>query len=125
MALAKARLKAAGIPIPPVLITAEDVTIGKPDPQCYQLAAQRLGVDASECLVFEDADVGIAAAEASGASVIVVTDTHIHPLETAWTTISTYHDLVAQVDEDGFMQVIEAMPSHVTNAHTRAADEVG
>ncbi len=74
--LALTRLKAAGLPIPQVLITAEDVEQGKPKPDCYLLAAQRLGVSCSDCLIFEDAEIGIAAALASGGTLVVVTATH-------------------------------------------------
>jgi mannitol-1-/sugar-/sorbitol-6-phosphatase len=64
--LAKARLGAAGID-PPLLITVEDVTVGKPDPECFLLAARQLGVDAHRCLVVEDSAPGLAAARAAGA----------------------------------------------------------
>ncbi len=49
-----------------VLIGAEDYTCGKPDPEPFLLAAERLGVAPADCLVFEDADAGIASAEAAG-----------------------------------------------------------
>lgn len=74
--LALTRLKAAGLPIPQVLITAEDVDQGKPKPDCYLLAAKRLGVNCADCLIFEDAEIGIAAALASGGTLVVVTATH-------------------------------------------------
>jgi HAD superfamily hydrolase (TIGR01509 family) len=64
--LAKARLGAAGID-PPLLITVEDVSAGKPDPECFLLAARQLGVDAHRCLVVEDSAPGLAAARAAGA----------------------------------------------------------
>lgn len=67
--LAKRRLHAAGLPIPDVLVTCEDVMEGKPSPQGYRLAALRLGVDIFECLVFEDSSAGIAAGHAAGAKV--------------------------------------------------------
>ncbi|MGB8925070.1 MAG: HAD-IA family hydrolase, partial [Pseudomonas sp.] len=63
--LALRRMAAAGIPEPAVMITAEDVTAGKPDPAGYRLAAQRLGLAPCDCLIFEDATVGIQAAEAA------------------------------------------------------------
>ncbi|MDR6972563.1 HAD-IA family hydrolase [Leifsonia shinshuensis] len=70
--LAIGRMRAAGVPLPPVLIAAEDVARGKPDPQGYVLAAERIRVPISECVVFEDADAGLQAAVASGARVVVV-----------------------------------------------------
>lgn len=75
-ALALKRLTVAGLPIPDVLITAEDVMRGKPAPDCYILAADKLGVTPANCVVFEDAAAGIAAAEAAGASIVVITATH-------------------------------------------------
>jgi sugar-phosphatase len=66
--LAKARLGAAGIEAP-VLVTVEDVRAGKPDPEGYLRAAELLGVAARDCLVVEDAEVGVAAGRAAGARV--------------------------------------------------------
>jgi mannitol-1-/sugar-/sorbitol-6-phosphatase len=66
--LANARLRAAGI-CPPLLIAAEDVPAGKPDPAGYRLAAARLGADPRRCLVVEDSAVGIEAGRAAGARV--------------------------------------------------------
>lgn len=65
--LATARLHAADIN-PPLLITAEDVATGKPDPEGYRLAATRLGIDPTRCLVVEDAEPGLRAARAAGAA---------------------------------------------------------
>ena len=62
--LAKARLAAAGIQPPTVVVTAEDVIRGKPYPDGFRLAAEKLGCDARDCLIFEDAPAGIQAAEA-------------------------------------------------------------
>jgi HAD superfamily hydrolase (TIGR01509 family) len=58
-----------------VLVCAEDVTATKPDPEPYLLAAERLGVSPHELLVFEDTDVGVAAAKAAGAHVVGLTRT--------------------------------------------------
>jgi mannitol-1-/sugar-/sorbitol-6-phosphatase len=71
-ALAEVRLRAADLPIPQVMITAEDVQRGKPDPQGFLLGAQRLGVLIDRCLVFEDSPAGVAAAKAAGAQVAIV-----------------------------------------------------
>jgi sugar-phosphatase len=66
--LAKARLGAAGIEAP-VLVTVEDVRVGKPDPEGYLRAAGLLGVAPQHCLVVEDAEVGVLAGRAAGALV--------------------------------------------------------
>jgi beta-phosphoglucomutase-like phosphatase (HAD superfamily) len=64
--LAEARLGAAGIE-PPVLVTADDVINGKPDPEGYLIAAGRLRVEPGHCLVVEDSAPGLAAGRAAGA----------------------------------------------------------
>jgi sugar-phosphatase len=73
-------LRAAGLPTPDVLIAAEDVTAGKPDPEGYLRAAGHLGVHPSEAVVFEDAPSGLAAGRASGATVIALATT-LHPAD--------------------------------------------
>lgn len=70
--LALCRLKAAGLPFPQILIAAEDVIKGKPDPTCYLRAAELMNRSISKCLIFEDAPAGIKAALASGGTVIKV-----------------------------------------------------
>lgn len=90
--LAHSRLKAAGLPIPNVLVTAEDVRNGKPDPECYFYAAEKLGVNISECLIFEDATAGILAAEASMAQVIVVRAVHSSQEPIAQLSIIDYRE---------------------------------
>jgi len=74
--LAVARLAAAGYPLPSTLVTAEDVVRGKPDPEGYMLAAARLGVVATTCLVLEDSPAGVAAGRAAGMAVVGITTTH-------------------------------------------------
>jgi mannitol-1-/sugar-/sorbitol-6-phosphatase len=95
--LAFRRLEAAGLTPPPVFVTAEDVEHGKPAPDCFLLAAKRLGQKIEDCLVFEDAPAGIAAAEAAGAALVVVTTTHTHPLATNHPTIAGYGKLTAAI----------------------------
>lgn len=75
-AVMEARLAAAGLPLPRVLVAAEDVDRGKPDPQGYLLAAARLGVDAARCLVVEDAPAGVDAGLAAGATTLGVATSH-------------------------------------------------
>lgn len=99
--LAKARLAAAGIAPPAVLVTAEDVRHGKPLPDCYQLAADKLGCDVRDCLIFEDTSAGIQAAEAAGATVAVVTATHAEPMVTPHFTLASFDDLRVRVSKEG------------------------
>ncbi|WP_085699233.1 HAD family hydrolase [Pseudomonas sp. B26(2017)] len=103
--LALRRMAAAGIPEPMVMVTAEDVTAGKPDPAGYRLAAERMGLEPADCLIFEDATVGIQAAEAAGALLMIITTTHQHPLETAHATIASYRDLTLNIDSDGQLRL--------------------
>ncbi|GIH76647.1 hypothetical protein Plo01_30760 [Planobispora longispora] len=63
--LAEARLAAAGI-TPPLLVSLDDVAVGKPDPEGYLMAAAELGVAPAACLAVEDSDPGIAAGRAAG-----------------------------------------------------------
>lgn len=69
--IAVARLTAAGIPDPAVLVTAEDVTAGKPEPDPYLTAAARLNRAPAECAVFEDAPAGILAAQRAGIATVI------------------------------------------------------
>ncbi|EKP0276424.1 HAD-IA family hydrolase [Aeromonas bestiarum] len=70
--VARHRLASAGLPLPALLVGAEDVMRGKPDPEPYLLAATRLGVAPADCLVFEDAPAGIESALRAGCTVVQV-----------------------------------------------------
>nr|WP_225951396.1 HAD-IA family hydrolase [Mycobacterium sp. OAS707] len=70
-AIATARMASAGLAPAHVLVTGEDVERGKPFPDPYLLAAERLGLPPERCAVFEDAPAGIAAARAAGVETIV------------------------------------------------------
>jgi mannitol-1-/sugar-/sorbitol-6-phosphatase len=74
--LATARLRAAGLPVPEVLVTPERLSRGKPDPEGYLLAARALGARPADCVVFEDAPAGIEAGRAAGMHVVGITTTH-------------------------------------------------
>ncbi len=103
--LAERRILAAGLPLPQIMVSAEDVEHGKPAPDCFLLAARKLGVKPDECLVFEDAPAGIAAAEAAGAKVMVITAAHSHVIETAHPTLATYDSYGVVIDQQGFLQL--------------------
>ncbi|TDD90682.1 HAD family hydrolase [Actinomadura darangshiensis] len=87
----KVRTDVAGVPLPPTVVTAEDVEDGKPDPSGYLQAARRLGVDPSACVVIEDAPAGIAAGRAAGATVVAVVTSH--PLESLTAAHHTVENL--------------------------------
>jgi HAD superfamily hydrolase (TIGR01509 family) len=73
--IAVARLRAAGIRVPDVLVTAEEVDRGKPDPAGYLRAAALLGVEPSDAVVLEDAAPGVEAGRAAGMTVVAVLTT--------------------------------------------------
>jgi mannitol-1-/sugar-/sorbitol-6-phosphatase len=73
---ALARLRQVGITAPAVIITAEDVHLGKPNPEPYLKAAQGLGIDPTRCLVFEDAPAGIQSARSAGMLAVAVLTTY-------------------------------------------------
>ncbi|MGY6020991.1 HAD family hydrolase [Streptomyces spinosirectus] len=73
--LAEARLAAVGI-LPKMLVAADDITRGKPDPEPYLLAARALGADPAHCVVFEDAPAGLTAGRAAGMTTVALTTTH-------------------------------------------------
>lgn len=75
MPLAKARIASSGLAAPTVLVTADQVEHGKPAPDPYLLAAERLGVDPARCLVVEDAPLGLQAAKAAGCATLAVVTT--------------------------------------------------
>ena len=83
-ALANARIRAAGLPIPQHFITSSDITHGKPHPEPYLTGAARLSVPASECIVVEDVPAGILSGKSAGARVIALrTTTSFEELHTA------------------------------------------
>jgi sugar-phosphatase len=74
-ALAKLRLRAAGLAVPANLVTARDVPRGKPNPDPYLMGAKILGVAPAECVVIEDAPSGVRAGKAAGARVVALRTT--------------------------------------------------
>jgi sugar-phosphatase len=85
--LAEVRIRAAGLPVPGLFITSNDITNGKPHPEPYRKGAAGLGFRPEECIVVEDALAGIAAGKSAGARVI------------AFTTTASITDLVAAKPE--------------------------
>ena len=74
--LAQARIAAAGLPRPEALLTFDHVEHGKPAPDGYLAAADRLGVAPADCLVVENAPAGVAAGRTAGATVLALLTTH-------------------------------------------------
>ena len=73
--LARVRIQAAGLPVPPTIITSSDITNGKPHPEPYMKGAAALGFDAADCIAVEDVPAGIRSGLAAGARVIALRTT--------------------------------------------------
>jgi sugar-phosphatase len=73
--LAHVRIRAAGLPEPKFIVTSDDITKGKPDPEPYQKGARILSLAPADCVVMEDAPAGIRAGKASGARVVALQTT--------------------------------------------------
>jgi mannitol-1-/sugar-/sorbitol-6-phosphatase len=100
-------LRAAGLPVPDVLITGEDVAAGKPDPEGYLRAARAIAAEPAQVIVVEDAPPGIRAAKAAGATVIGVLGTHSpKQLGLADLVVDTLTDLQVACDEGPFGRLL-------------------
>jgi len=94
--LAVARLGYAGIPVPPHMITADDVVHGKPAPEPFLKGAALLGFHPADCLVFEDSPAGIASARSAGMKVIALQTTYpVEQLQAANAIIGNLADVKA------------------------------
>lgn len=104
--LTRAWLRHLDLPIPAVIVTGEDVTRGKPAPDPFLLAAEKLGVAATQTLVFEDAVAGIAGARAAGAAVVALATTQTPTALAGETWISDYRTVtLARPAADGRMRI--------------------
>jgi mannitol-1-/sugar-/sorbitol-6-phosphatase len=99
--LAKARIAAAQLVPPSVLVTADDVVHGKPHPEPFLEAARRLGVDPRRCLVVEDAPRGLEAARTAGCFTLAVLTTTPREALDADAIVNDLSDVRFQVDQDG------------------------
>src|SRR5207249_7806551 len=108
--LARLRLGSVGVPVPDVMIVAEDAKRGKPAPDGYLFGAERLGYAPSDCIVFEDAPAGVASARAAGARVVGVTTTHAAAdLPGADATIADFRGIDIRPQQDDFVLTIPAL----------------
>ena len=97
-ALATARLRGAGLEPPAVMITADSITRGKPDPEPFLLGAEGIGVDPSRCLGLEDAPPGIESALGAGMPVVAFRTSHPDAeLERATVVLDTLAEAVARL----------------------------
>jgi len=99
--VATARLVAASVPLPRIMVTAESISRGKPDPEAYLKGAAELGVAPADCLVVEDAPAGAAAARAAGMRLLGLATTHTAAeLEPADLIVPDLTHLVVRVTGD-------------------------
>lgn len=89
--LALVRLAAGGVPLPERLVTANQVTKGKPHPEPFLAGAALLGFAPEECVVFEDSSSGAQAGRTAGCTVVATTFSH--PVE----TLNAAHYLVSDL----------------------------
>jgi mannitol-1-/sugar-/sorbitol-6-phosphatase len=106
--IAEFRIRHTGLPMPSVMICADDISRGKPDPEGYLTAALRLGHRAKDCVVIEDAPAGIEAARNAGMRVIAIASTYpADGLSAADLVVERLVDL--SIVWDGEQGVIEAL----------------
>lgn len=99
---ASARLETVGLREPKTLVTADDVERGKPAPDPYELAAQRLDAPPNRCVVFEDAPVGVESAQRAGAYAIgVAATTTSGALRSADSVVSSLEDVTVRPTGNG------------------------
>jgi HAD superfamily hydrolase (TIGR01509 family) len=119
-AVAEFRLRHTRLPVPRVMICADEVEHGKPDPEGYLRAAARLGYAAVDCLVIEDAPAGIESAQAAGMRVIAIATTYPpERLSAADAVVAQLTDL--RVTRDG--DEIRIEPRRRTVAERRFAEQ--
>ena len=105
--LARARIAAAQLIAPSVLVTADQVAHGKPAPDPFLLAAERLGVAPERCLVVEDAPAGLTAAEAAGCYRLAVITTTPEDELVADGIVRNLGDVEFVVADDGAIRIRE------------------
>nr|WP_318384102.1 sugar phosphatase [uncultured Enterobacter sp.] len=106
MPVARARHNAAGLPLPEVFVTAEQVQRGKPEPDAYLLGAKLLGLPAADCVVVEDASAGILSGLAAGCHVISVRAPHDAPrLDEVDFVLQSLNEVAVTKDSDGRARV--------------------
>ncbi|MEH8197125.1 HAD-IA family hydrolase [Aeromonas allosaccharophila] len=105
--VARHRLNGAALPLPAVLVGAETVTKGKPDPEPYLMGAARLGVAPEHCLVFEDAPAGIESALRAGCTVVQVGgDAPLNPAVVA--VIHDWREVKVELGETSLLVTLPA-----------------
>ena len=95
-----------GISVPQSVVSADDVTNGKPHPEPYEMGARVLGLKPSECLVIEDAPAGIKAGKAAGCNVLAVLSSHsVDELTDADWIVPSLDHVTAVPSDDGTITI--------------------
>jgi sugar-phosphatase len=106
--LAMSRLNVGNLPVPKVLISADDVVNGKPNPEPYLKGAALLKIELAECLVIEDAPAGIDAAHAAGMKVVALMTTYPEAaLQEADAIVTALADVSADISSDGLIVIVD------------------
>ena len=103
---AKAKLRAASIPIPRVLVAADGVLEGKPHPEAYLKASMELGYRPEDCLVFEDSETGVRSALNAGCRVFVVGSSLVMNESRIVGRGASFSELQLLVDRDGRLEIV-------------------
>ena len=103
---AKAKLRAASIPIPRVLVAADGVLEGKPHPEAYLKASMELGYRPEDCLVFEDSETGVRSALNAGCRVFVVGSSSVMNEPRIVGRGASFSELQLLVVEDGRLEIV-------------------
>ena len=103
---AKAKIRAASIPIPSVLVAADGVLEGKPHPEAYLKASMELGYRPEDCLVFEDSETGVRSALNAGCRVFVVGSSLVMNGPRIVGRGASFSELQLLVDEDGGLEIV-------------------
>ena len=110
-AVAEFRLRYTGLPLPAVMICADEITHGKPDPEGYLTAAARLGYSPADCIVIEDAPAGIESAQAAGMRAIAIATTYpSEQLRSADAVVARLADLLVEPAGDEIQISFPAQP---------------
>jgi beta-phosphoglucomutase-like phosphatase (HAD superfamily) len=90
-----------------VIVSGDDVTRGKPDPQVFGTACRRLGMEPARCVVVEDAPAGIQAARAAGARTVAVL---MHHAAEDFTGADLIVDRLSNLSVERLAELVEDKP---------------
>jgi sugar-phosphatase len=108
--LARVRLAAGGVPVPQRLVTANQVTRGKPHPEPFLAGAALLGLRPEACVVFEDSSSGAQAGRAAGCTVIATTFSHpVESLDAAHYLVRDLTDVRVEVTGEGLVLRVKTL----------------